>query len=255
MNVELENLIEIDSFSDFLKKEYEAKKMRNSKYSLRSFAQKLDIDQSLLSKVISGKRTLSHATMNSCLLSLGYADEQIDELLSRFLKNKSYFRPIDEDVLNIISEWHHFALLELLKLKDIEHSASYLSQRLNIDENLVEEALQRLERFDFIAFRHGKYDIHRPNNTWSSQAVTSEARRKLQRELLLKSLDAIENVPLEERLHSSFTFAVPKSKLQKIKDLLLTFPRQVGRIADENEEYDEVYQFNLSLFPLTKKER
>lgn len=253
MIIELETICEVGSFSEFIKNEYDIRKKRNPKYSLRSFAQKLEIDQSLLSKVLSGKRSLSHTTMNACLQQLDYSDEQISVLLTRFLKNKSYYRTIDEDVLNIISEWHHFALLELLKLKDIDHSAAYLSQRLNISIQDVEEGLQRLERFEFIAFLRGKYEIHRPNNTWSSLAVTSEARKKLQRELLLKSLDALENVPLEERLHLSYTFAISKDKLQKVKDFLLTVSRQVGRLAEENEKYDEVYQLNLALYPITKK--
>jgi hypothetical protein len=53
MKIELNNKIR-----EFLKQEFESRKSKNPRYSLRGFAFKLEMDYSLLSKFLRGQRSL-----------------------------------------------------------------------------------------------------------------------------------------------------------------------------------------------------
>lgn len=250
-DVPVDKLSSCESFPELLQLAFEHKKSKNPRLSMRSFAVQLELDQSLLCKVLQGKRSLSVGAMDKCLRKLGLTEKNIQECLSRFSSKIIYHREIEEDVFSVISEWYHFAVLELLKIKTTVHTAESISERLNVDADKIECALERLERFEFIHFKDGKYNLSKPNNTWTSHSATSEARRKLQEDLLQKSLWALKNVKIEDRHHSSYTFAVSKEKLPELKEKIFEMTVQLGNFANQSENFDDVYQLTFSMFPLT----
>lgn len=243
-----------ESFAELLRCEFELRKERNPKYSMRSFANKLGVDQSLLSKVINGKRSMSISSMETCLRNMNFSDNFISDCLEKFSKKVIYHRPVEEDVFSVISDWYHFAILELLKIKSTTPSAQVFAHRLGVPVNKIEDALERLERFDFIKIQNGRIELSKPNNTWTSHVATTDARKKLQKDLLLKSIHALENISIEERHHSSYTFAVSSKKLEEIKDKILEQTIQLGNIANQSDELDDVYQLTISLYPLTRRD-
>lgn len=77
------------------------------------------------------------------------------------------------------------------------------------------------------------------------------ARRQYQKVLLEKSIEALENIPFDLRDHSSMTIAIDKKRLPELKDFLKEIGSLIVKNFQEDGEFDEVYQFTMSLFPAT----
>lgn len=92
-----------------------------------------------------------------------------------------------------------------------------------------------------------------PNNTWTNTEATTSARRHLQRTLIQKSLDAIENVDFGLRENASLTVACSEALVPEIKEKLRAFRAELDGFIAQKSGHDQVYQFVFSFFPLTRK--
>jgi len=54
------------------------------------------------------------------------------------------------------------------------------------------------------------------------------------------------------REHGSLTVAINKKRMPEFKEKLRIFRMEIGDFLQEDGEFDEVYQFTCSLFPLTE---
>lgn len=245
---------DLSSFSKFLAKEFSERKSKNKSYSIRSFSKFLDMDQSLLSKVLSGKSELSQKSVIKCLVALKVPESE----MGRYLKDKSLIKitytSVEEDVFSLISEWYHFAILELFKTKNFVFDIQYIADQLNLSLEETQKAVNRLISFEFITLKKGKWVLNKANNFWSSYKTTSEPKKVLQKKLLEKSIVALENVDFNLRDHGSFTVAVDRRRLPEFKEKLQEFRRQLGDFFQNEGELDSVYQLTISFYPLTKQE-
>lgn len=234
-----------------LRKEFVRRKRANSAYSLRAFAQFLNINQSLLSKILNGQRTLSAVMREQLRLKLKLESNS----------DSVGYALVREDQFTLLADWYHFAILELLKtttMKPAEKLATkptekWMARRLGLHIQEVRAALVRLERRGFIKREEEKYVLCSPNNTWTDLNATHIARQRLQGDLLKKSQDSLEQVPFAQREHCSLTVAVDARRLPEFKQKL----NQVCRELDDyfqpaGEEFNEVYQLTVSFFPLTQ---
>ncbi|MDZ4661317.1 MAG: TIGR02147 family protein [Pseudomonadota bacterium] len=232
-----------------LQREFMSRCRRNRSYSLRAFAKNLEIDQSYLSKLLRGKRDISIKISQEILQKLGFTRERVE---------KSHETPkylnLSNDEFEVISSWHYFAILELMKLKSFKPNIRFIADRLGLHLQEVEVSLTILERLKFIRRDRKKWHLVSRNNTWTNSKNSSFARKKLQGEILELSLRALENVSFENREHSSTTIAIDKTRLPEFKEKLKKFQHEISEFmqpTDKDGNYNEVYQLALSLFPLT----
>lgn len=243
----MENTIDI---REALQREFMNRCRKNRSYSLRAFAKHLEMDQSYLSKLLTGKREFSLKTSQDIWQKLG--------LTKQFAKQSQPTMPylnLMDDEFEVISSWHYFAILELMKTKSFKGDVKFIAARLNLHTHEVEVSLKVLERLQFIRRERNKWVLIARNNTWTNNRTTSFARKKLQREILELSLRALENVPLEKREHSSTTIAIDRKRLPEFKEKLKAFHKEISHYmqpANKDDNYNEVYQISISLFPLTQ---
>ena len=120
-------------YRQYLKDELDRRVHLNPQYSLRAFSRDIEIAPQILSMVINGKKNISSEVAIEIARKLGLSTEELSyfhdlvELsqakteglrdvikyrLTKYEENKSY-RTIQEDVFKIISDWFHYAILEL----------------------------------------------------------------------------------------------------------------------------------------------
>lgn len=167
---------------------------------MRAFSNKLEMDQSLLSKLLQGKRKFSDESA-----------QKVSEFLGVYLQSdvEQPDSPVDyqlmkEDEFFVISAWYHFAILELIKTKGFKHNSQYVADKLQITELEAKRALERLERLGFIEKKKQKYSLKKASNTWLSFSETTTARKTLQRQLQEKSLSALEDISFDKRTFKSY---------------------------------------------------
>jgi DNA-binding transcriptional regulator YhcF (GntR family) len=234
-----------------LQNEFVARCRRNSSYSLRAYAKSLAVDQSLLSKILRGQRKISPANAQILGRSLGLSPAEIARVSRREAKGPAYDQ-MAEDVFGLLADWYHFALLELLKLPACRHETAWMARRLGIHALEVEQALERLERLGYLKRKAGRWLLLSPNNSWTNTDVTSSARRVLQKTLLRKSEAAIDQIAFDRRENASLTLACDESLLPEIKERLKAYRKDLDAFVQQRGNYNQVYQFVVSFFPLTE---
>lgn len=235
-----------------LQKELTERCAKNERYSLRSFARQVGVPVSSLSSIMSGKRTISSKMKMHLASVMGWS---LNDLSPEADSADTNYYSIGLDSFQIISEWYHFAILELLKVKNYKQDPKWIAKALGITVNEVNIAFERLVRVGILERKNGKYkDIANGNTTWNQSYFTTDAKKKLQKTLLEKAIFSLHTVPIEERDNTSMTMAINKKDVAKAKKIITEFRRKFSNILERDQsKVDSVYQLAVAFYPLTSK--
>lgn len=252
-------------FRFFLQEQLETKCARNPNYSLRSFAKSLDVSPSALSALLNGKRPLTNKMMERLGLKLGLSIEELkkykakvhgnSKLVSEPLINDQFLQ-VTVDTFSIISEPHHYALLELIKTQGFRWSSKWIAQRLNKTVLEVNIAIERLERVGLLE-RDEEGNLFDTTNGFSTDirdGLSSQAQRRFQERSLEQSISAVQNVPLELRDNTSMTMAINSEDMLEAKKMIKEFRRKFCTRMESSTNLNQVYQLTVSFIPVTNSE-
>ncbi len=258
-----------------LKDELETRFQRNRLYSLRAFSRDLGISPSRLSDALSGRSGFSREAALQVAKRLGFGPDEQDyfatlaearhsrsvrqrEAASAKLESISQAHAVDQeyrqvqlDSFKVISDWHHFAILELTALSDFDSSSNWIAKRLGIHIFEVDQAVERLIRLKLLSKRNGTLSATDAKSATPS-GVASEAIRNFHRQILEKAALQLQNQPVESREYSTNVLAIDRRKLPEAKSALKTFRRRFCRDLGESQEKDSVYCLSIQLFELTQ---
>lgn len=241
------------AFLEVLHQQFEEKKKTNFRYSIRAYAEHLEVDQSLLSKVLRGEKSLSPERQLRCLKNLKVPAEKVQVVDAPIPKKN--FKQIDEEMFEVMSDWRHFAILEFITLKDAPMDSESIALRLGISVEATDKYIRRLLSLRFMEkTEDGTYTATTPYTSSYHPTKTSRAKKQMQKSLLEESIRSIDTVPFDLRDHSSVTVAINKTRMPEIKEILQDVRRKLTNLLQKDGEFDEVYQLNISFFPLTKIE-
>lgn len=232
----------------------------NEQYSLRAFARSLDIPASSLSEILNKKRPLSKKLRNKLGKALNMSSEQIEAFDAKTHGNSTQpqidadYRQLTLDSFYIISEWHHYGILQLLKTKGFKNDPKWIARRLGLDTGQAQVALERLKRIGILEEREGGklVDITGGNTSHLKSDFTNEQLRNFQVKALEKAITSLKTVPITLRDNTSMTLAISKEALPFAKEEIKKFRRKLTKKLEEFAEPDEVYQLAISLNPLTE---
>lgn len=232
---------------------------KNSSYSLRAFAKSLSIDNSTLAKIMNGKRKLGKRAIQNFGDRLGLSPKEIQPYLDIEQKEESDLNvvQVEQDQFQIIADWYHYAILELMQLKDFQTKPQWIARELGITKSEAQFAIERLQRAELLEIDSEGiwHDLSVGKTTNISKGKTSTAQRNLQKEILEKGIEAIDEVPLEERNNTSMTFAIDVEKMAEAQEEIKRFRRRMARLLTESENKTAVYNLGIALYPLTKNQR
>jgi uncharacterized protein (TIGR02147 family) len=247
-----------DSIADVLRQELQKRKRVNGHYSLRAFARNLGLSSSFLSKVIAGKRSVSQETFYKITSRLNLSQNHTEALFnqSSIKVTTPDFEIIKADHFRLISDWHHYAILECATLTDFEPSARWIANRLSISEERAKTGLERLTRLGLLKIDKNGQVISVAQEHYTSgilQTVPSTAHTEHERQVLEGALVALDKFSTERRHQSSMTIAIPESRLKEARDRIRKFRRELTAQLQRRGKRDSVYQLSISFYPLTTK--
>ena len=118
----------------------------------------------------------------------------------------------------------------------------------------VSETLNFLVKADLLKKdKDGNYAQTDKVVTTGPMNVTPLAVRGLHHQMGEFALDAIENVPQDERHFSGLTLGITREAYQEIVQKIAEFRKEIIEIATRESATDEVYRLNVQFFPMTKK--
>lgn len=266
-------------YRDLLKVGLSKRISLNSKYSLRAYARDLSISSGQLSLVLSGRKGIStkKAAKISEVLKLNENEKRLfmlqvaqeharsstaklkAELELSAAQTQSSFR-LTQDAFEIVSDWHHFAILQALSLKEIRALKSSqvqtkkIAMRLRLQQVEVETAISRLLRIELIVYEQNVYRICH-DTVFTTDGVPSAALRSFHSQVLKKAEQALELQSLEERYPNSIMLPILQKDFTLIKNEILSFQKKImkkyGRTVQGDGE--QVYALTQQFFKLTEE--
>jgi uncharacterized protein (TIGR02147 family) len=256
----MNNEIQSQTFRHLLQ-EILIKRCRNNKsYSLRAFSRSLGVSPSALTEMLSGKRKITKKSIEKLGLNLGLSMEEINSHVEESLKTseesigKASYRQITIDQYSLISDWYHYAIIELIKVKNFEPESSWIAQALNITVSEANIAIERLLRLGLLEMNESGFLVDTSSGFSSniSSDLTSSASRQLQKQILEQAIEALETVPLKQRNQTSMTMAIDPALIPEAIKKIALFRRELCEYLESQGSAKEVYQMSVSLFPITK---
>ena len=251
-----------------LKAEIELRQQRNSAYSLRAFARDLGTSPAVMSLILQGKRAVTaekavvwadqlkmSGDKRAILLSAIAADLEVrtdpTQRRTRAMEEKMDYVKLQVDQFSLVSDWWHFGLMNLVKLKDFQSDSQWMATRLGIGLDVCLEALERLERLGLMSKESGIWTrTSRPVETPTD--LPSEAIRSFHRQNIRRALSSIDEVEVSERDITSIMVATSQERLEEAKKRIRLFRKELAAYLEEGEA-EVVYSLNVQLFPQTNR--
>ncbi|MCB0417748.1 MAG: TIGR02147 family protein [Bdellovibrionaceae bacterium] len=245
-------------FRFYLQDELLRRCRKNPSYSMRSFARVLKLDSSALSKILNGKRGISKRMLKRLGESLGLSPQDMVQFRpthgNRAVENtrQRSFELLSLDTFQFISNWYYYGILSLIDVKGFVPNPKWIATALGVTVSEVKIAVERLERLGLLEIlEDGSWLTKRKDLTTVGHEYTAPAFRALQKQVLEKALEALEEVPLEQRDQSSMTMAIDASRLPQAKERIKKFRRDLCNFLQSTGKLDQVYQMSVSLYPVS----
>ena len=150
-------------FAERLRQEFEARRDKNPRYSLRAFAAFLGADHATLAQIFRGIRRVPVANIQAWALRLGLVTEEAQVYLAAArapdnlaLARQHQLRLWSAEALAVVTDRTHFEILRLLRLPGFNPQSRWIAEQAGVPIDQVNIALQRLLRLGLVAMRPGE---------------------------------------------------------------------------------------------------
>ena len=178
------------------------------------------------------------------------------ELQARFKSpQKIYenYQQISIDTFEVMSDWYHFAILELCTTENFRAEPQWIANRLGITTSQVSLAIERMKRLELVVENpDGTWKVGNNTNSTTNNEVTSSAKIKLQKQYLELALKAMDEAPLSFRSQFGMTMSLNLEDMTELKSMIKAFTHKISDRTEETAKRDHVYQLVVSLFPISK---
>jgi uncharacterized protein (TIGR02147 family) len=268
-------ITEHQTLKSYLKEDFLEKTKKNSAFSMRAYAKQLGIAPSTLCQVLKGQRNLSTDMLHGMAQRLGLTDTdaqyfvlvgeldssknperrcQLMERLNSFREQPFKEQQLDLDYFRSISDWYHFAILQLTRVQN-KMSASSIAKSLGISKVEADLAMERLIRLGMMEeTAPGQYS-QTPVHYKAESRTRNAALNKFHKQYLDKSLTALDEQKPDERVSGSETFAISEKSFQEVEQLTKDYLKKIAEISNRDQNPTSVYHCQVNAFKLTKNEK
>jgi uncharacterized protein (TIGR02147 family) len=259
-----------------LKAELDSRRSRNSAYSLRSFSRDLGLTPSIVSELLRGRKGLSQAKAKGIAKRIQLSPSEIEIFLlsidashSRAKSQRIQAQNDLKDILShraqtfwisqkdfeLIKNWYHQALLELIELEECDHSISWFAKKVQLPESVIEQAIDRLMTVGLLKKQKGKF-LACFAHSETTIDIPSMALKNLHSECIDKAKEALFSQNVHEREITEATFAFDISQMADAKQELRNFQKKFAlKYNSKSKNKNSVYQLAIQFFRLDKGER
>ena len=260
-------------YRSFLRDFYAECNARNPRFSLRSFASKVGLNVSNITRILNGQRNISEKTQRRIVacLKLRERESEYFTLLVRYtqarntadkralyeqirLYRKTKLRNLSPEYDEYFSNWFNVALRELINIVRRKMKSRELARMLlpSPKPNDVRKSLNLLLRLGLVkqkadgCMELADKFVSTPDE-WTGTAIHS-----FQVAMAEIGKQALDRFPKSERDISTLTLSLSREGLSAAKAAIQRAREEVMHVANSDSSADRVYELNLQLFPLSK---
>ena len=254
-----------------LKNELNYRTEINPSYSLRAFARDLGVSASTISEIFSGKHKLSLRNANRIVGQLNLSELEkenfIDQVALEHSVNKQQQKilitrikrrskqshgKLPLDLFKVISDWQHFAILELTNIKGFRSCEKWVADQLGLNEEVITESVERLEKIGAIRRKKGEWTVQPEfQNNFVGYDVPSEAIKKFHKQIIHRIFEKV-YTPIETREFSSTLLPLTVEEYKLIKKNIKKFKNKLFSQISDDSNKDDLYMLGIQLVPVTK---
>lgn len=241
------------SLRRILNQEFISRCEKNPQYSLRSYARSVKIDPTHLSRLMKGQRPFTPPIIDRISTELDLDLSERRNLCKSESKNNA--KKLNQQEFSNLSKWYFFAILDLFLLKDFKQDIKWIAHRLGLSVAETNAAMQVLIENGHVVVEKGRWVVSSQSTTNVSFVSTNSIKKNYQKQILRKAIDAIDEFDFNERENAGLTLAASRKVLPEVKKRIQKFKDELREFIEEYGDYDEVLQFSVAYFPLTKNEK
>lgn len=257
-------------YRQILRDALEDRCQKNPRYSLRSFARDLDISAPRLSRVLNGHHGLSGNAAREIAkrLNLSPSERELfgvlveseharaslarDSARTRANELSATFQSLGLDSFRVISDWYHFAILELTLVGGFQSNPAWIADQLGITQIEAKGAIERLLKLDLLLEVNGKWRAT-GSNFANPEGLPSDAIRKFHRQVLERAGQALEFQGADERESSNLIIAIDEGALPKARKMIREFTRKFDAELSRTQRKTRVYNMAIQFFGLQRR--
>lgn len=260
------------SYRDLLTAEFNRRQVRNPRYSLRSFAKDLELSPGRLSEILSQKQGLSEEVASNVakklklnametdyfinLVESEHARSKSKREIAKIRLKKFGHNPESQlkmEYFKIISDWYHFAIMELTNLHGFKNEPAWIANQLGITEKEAQEGVERMIQVGLLELKKKKLVGTKKTLVKTPSDVPSEHIKRHHFQVLKKALEALYNHDVDQRDFYTMTLAIDKESLPELKQVLKENHERLYRKAHSSKKKNKVYCYSVQLFSLEAK--
>ena len=250
-----------------LQRKFLEMKSKNPSFSIRALASKLDMQPAATNEILKGQRRVSRKIAEKIAERLQLDPSERTDLLKDFplvLKRKTKGESarekdlevlrLNSDQFELISDWIHFAILSLIRLKSFKSDVSWMADRLGVTDVEVRKALFRLQSLSLIHIGEKGLITRTPNPVRTTDDVKDLSLQRMHMNDMDMAKRKIQEVRVDQRDFTNYTFPANPKTLARAKEII----RQAQDDLEDlmcDEDASEVYRVCMYLFPLTNLEK
>ena len=249
---------------------FREKQKEDPSFSMRRFANLIQVSPAKLSMILSGKTGISPQSAESISENLGFSDEDKDYFVTLVsslhhrsmngkkaaterLKEKWGHLGFDEIPIEDFAElshWSHFAVMLLIDVSDFKADYSWIANRLSLPEEQVTKVCNDLFALGFL--------VENENGGWArdskkmqiSMRGRSEAMQRMHSQMISKAKESIGTDLSSRHLSTSFLI-LSEEQMEQARQRIKEFTEAlVNEFADSNPRNDRVFAMGIQLFNL-----
>jgi uncharacterized protein (TIGR02147 family) len=267
------SIFEYLDYREFLRDFYREQKRLHFYFSFRFLAQKTNVDPAHIARVFQCKRHLSETSLAPFIALCKFNHDEkayFDQLVSfnRAKTGREASRAFEsllslssvktqtlrQEQYGFYSKWYYTAVRALIamksfSIKDASKIARMLSPSITVTQ--AKEAITSLVKLGLVRKGiNGNLALTELHITTGPQ-WRSLAAGEFQADTMRLALESLERHKKEVRDISTVTIGIKKNRMPEIRQRIAEFRKSIIHLAQEDQDPDDVYQFNIQLFPLT----
>jgi uncharacterized protein (TIGR02147 family) len=175
-----------------------------------------------------------------------------DSARTRANELSTTFQSLGLDSFPVISDWYHFAILELTLVEGFQSNPAWIADQLGITQIEAKAAVERLLKLDLLLETNGKWRAT-GSNFANPEGLPSDAIRKFHRQVLERAGQALEFQSAAERESSNLIIAIDESVLPKARKMIRDFTRKFDAELSRTQRKTQVYNMTVQFFSLQRR--
>jgi transcriptional regulator with XRE-family HTH domain len=242
-------------FLKLVKAEFNKKKVRNPRFSIRQYAKKLGLSIGALSELMAGKRRLTQARAMKILDALEITQEERSRL---YMLMGEHHKAAEEapvtfeavtELQDFIKDWRNFILLSTMFQQDEEALMPQLQQATGLGPEEIRARLKKARETlpsesHFLNFQIDPFQRNSQIFTGSSL----HAFQKSQIEFLKKATDTAQESPQFFNLALFTSVEKYERLMQEIRQVLLKY-----LIVEPEPSPEKLFQVSVQMIPLSER--